>query len=157
MDKIDLKELYKIVDSIKSGNCITLLPPGLFIFISTILLLIFSTVILFGSLISTYGENLSQQTKAIAQFSTFIPIIAFVIIPSLMLTRGKKRIVILKEAFSIILITISLILVFISLITTSKYSIPFTISTILSLCAYLLIKSSYYLLFKEFFYLLKNK
>lgn len=157
MAKIELEELNKIVDSIKSGNRIVLFPPGLFIFISTILLLIFSTVILSGSLVSSFGDNLTQQTKAIIQFSTFIPVIAFVIAPSFMLTRGGKKYASIKEIFIIILTTISLISAVISFITVSKYSTPFIVSTIFSFCAYLLIKSSHYLLFKEFFFLLKNR
>lgn len=154
-----LDNLKVLTDSIKAGERVVLLPPGIFSLITIIILLIVATVTMTGSLISVFASTVDVSIKAGIQFSSMGVIFLFVIFPSLMIFQGNKKFTAWPHYYSIVLVMTSSLLIAIKLL--ALFNASFSIEPVLfcffaSLASLLLLRSSSFILLKEFFYLLKK-
>ena len=151
MNPDELVKINKLVDSVTTGERIVLFPPGLWSIIMTILLLIVSTVTLSGFLISIYGVDLEASSKAAFQFAGMLAVLLFVIIPGLMIFRGKKKSRSVMKAYAWLLVAGNLFL----LIVMTKW--PAVLSVLVALLAVYLAGSRWFIGCSEFYFLLKQK
>ncbi len=159
MTSASLTELKELTDSIKAGERVILLPPGIFTLIAIIGLLITATVTFFGSSISIFASEVEIPIKVAIQFTSMGIFLIFVIFPSLMVFQGNKRFSTLSIFYSISLLILSLLLTLAAvtnLINSDASITPLLISFVSSLLAYILLRSTSFLLLKEFFYYLKK-
>lgn len=156
---MQLENLKELTDSIKKGERIVLLPPGIFSLITLVLSIIITTVLIASSLIKIFFSGNSFEIIAALQFSGLGLTFAFAILPNLMILSGKKKYSIFCFYYTLsLLATSSFILLtgFLNFIDLNNTTIPLLVSITLSLACIFIYHSTSYLLVREFFYYLKN-
>jgi len=159
MKATSLDNLKVLTDSIKAGERVVLLPPGIFSLIAIIVLLIVATVTLTGSFISIFASTADVSIKAGIQFSSMGVIFLFIIFPGLMIFQGNKKFTAWSYYYAIVLVLASSLFIAIKVLElfNASFSIePVLICFLTSLTSLLLLRSSSFILLKEFFYLLKK-
>lgn len=155
MKEKKLTELELLTDDIVGGKRTVLFAPGLWSVIATILLLLVSTVLLSGSLISIYGSEMENSSKAIYQLAGLFSIFLFVILPGLLLFRGYRASKLVKLVYALTLAVICTISIVLG--GGNSHMMPLLISLGTSLSGGVLVNSSAYKLCSEFYYLLRIK
>jgi hypothetical protein len=155
MKEKKLAELERLTDSIVRGERVILFAPGLWAVITTIMLLLTSTVLLSGSLISIYGSHLEPSAKATYQLGGLIVLSLFVILPGLLFFRGYRVSRTISQVYSISLAIISIASIF--QIERGNHLFPLSVSLVASILSIFLIRSPVYALCSEFYFLLKSK
>ena len=155
MKESHLTELQQLTDSIVRGERVVLFAPGLWSVILVVFLLLGSTVILLGSLISVCCAELEAPSKAAYQLMGFVALFLFVILPSLLIFRGIKAGRSIMLAYSAVLVGVSICSVL--LLKAESHLIPFFLSLVTATVSFFLLKTPSYILCSEFYYLLKTK
>lgn len=156
-----LIELEKLVESIKQGQRVVLLPPGIASFIAVNLLLIASFITLFAPILTIIGSDWEMAQKAAGQFGVVLLAVVCIVPPALLITRGRKDLqrwfVLLSSilAFIAALMVVTGMLMDIQAIRDQRPPLYVCIITS-SLAAYLARSASYQAL-THFYYLLYKK
>lgn len=137
-----LGKLKALTDSIRAGQRVVLLPPGIFVVVASIFLLLFTTVLLVGSMISLLGRELLPQHKALIQFSSFFLIIVFIISPSFMLIQGKKKFIKRKYYYSLSVILVGVLMILLNSAKGNDQVIPLYMGVLGGVSSFLLIKAA---------------
>lgn len=156
MKTSQLKELENIVASVKSGQQFVLFPPGIIVVIVSIITLIVATVLLTGGLISNFAADILPSQKAIIQFIAILCILVFIILPNLLLFKGRKKYIKIQYYYSIAMVFVSGLVLLNQVLSHSQIILLFILSLVCALIAERLMKSNTYLLCMEFYYLLKK-
>lgn len=90
-DNQQFPELEQLVSSIKQGQRVVLFPPGIASFITVIMLLMVSFVTLTSPLLNLAGEGLEISQQATAQLLFIMIATISIVLPALLITRGRKR------------------------------------------------------------------
>lgn len=157
MSKKDLPLLKSLTDSIKKGERVVLLPPGIFLLISVIGLSIAAIVLISGVVIHLFFSTISTPMKASIQFGSMGIFLVFVVFPALMLFLGKKHFASWHRWFSIFLFTVSFFLLIFDFLNQGIFFKPLLGSLIASGLAWFTTNTAGYILFTEFFHLLKQR
>lgn len=147
----ELVKIKDLVERVASGDRIILFPPGLWSIIVTIMLLIVSTITLSGFMLFIYGHGLAVSSKAAFRFVGMLAVLLFVIIPGLMIFRGKKKARIVMNAYAWVLLAGNLFL----LVAMTKWPVVF--SVLVSFLSVYLLGSRWFIGCTEFYFLLKQE
>lgn len=156
-----LIELEKLVESIKQGQRVVFLPPGIASFIAVNILLIASFVTLFAPMLSIIGSDWEMGKKAAGQFGVILLAVACIVPPALLITRGRKSLcrwfILLSSALAFIaaLMVVSGMLMNIQAI--QDQTPPLYVCIITSSLAAFLAQSANYQVLAHFYYLIHKK
>jgi len=160
MNNTTTEHLKELTDSIKAGERVVLLPPGIFSLVAVVILLIIASVALVGSLISIFASGEAPSFKAGIQFSSMLVIFIFVIFPGLMIFQGKKSLSLWMFFYASVVLIASSFLIIINMSHFLNYNFsntPLLFSLIFSLSSLYVMRTGSFHTLKEFFYLLKKK
>jgi hypothetical protein len=143
-------ETEALVESVVRGERIVVFPPGLWSVITVIMLLLVSTVILSGLLISIYGVNLEVDKKVYFQFLGLGVVFLFVIVPGLMVFRGQRKSSGVLRVYGWVLMAVGLFLV------TISWAWPAFFGLLLASLAVYLSGTRWFLGCREYYALLKQ-
>jgi len=149
--------LDNLFDDLARGRTIILFPPGMFIFVFTMLLPTAPSVLLTAASIDWFGAELSTPERAISQMSS-IPIIVFITLtPFFLVIHGKKKYVEVTRYYYRFLFWTSTVFLTYYGATHVELNIAFLLASLISGLGLWLMKTLSYQLLVEYMYRLKKR
>lgn len=150
-------ELEKIVAEIKQGKRIVLFPPGIWHLAFTVILTMMGFVFLMGTATKIFAADKPVPVVAVAQLvSLLIPMVG-VVLPGLMILRGKKWFALWLRYFIFTLALLGIVGVVYALSTRNTLQAQALLISLGFLGAAIWLSSrAKFLLLCEFFFLLKR-
>lgn len=151
-------ELERLADDVRHGRKVLLFPPGQAFFIGTIMLSLLGFAATAASTTHILTHGLPVSTRAMTQMASIVLIIPGLIIPALMVTRGKKHYASWMRRFiSAVALTAITMLILNKLHWQQNQATPLLIGLGISSTAFWLSTRPKFLLFCELFYLIKRQ
>jgi SNF family Na+-dependent transporter len=154
-------ELESLVESIKQGQRVIFLPPGMMVFIAVNILLIGSFVTLFAPVLMAIGSDWEMKSKAITQLGMIVLAVLCIVPPAILITRGRKQ---FQQWFKLLSSALACLaaLTLVAAMTSGwqdllEQSPPLYICIIISSLAAYLAQSRRYTVLTQFYYLLHRK
>jgi len=154
----DNSSLDELIDKVARGQAIVLFPPGIFIFIFTMMLLpIFSTVPLIAESLKWLGPELNNPETAFGVFGSGIICLLLTLVPFFLIAHGKKKYVeVTRYYYRFLFLTSSIFLAFYGASHT-ELNILFLLANTISGIGLWLMKTLSYQQFVEYMYRLKKR
>jgi len=154
----DDSSLDELIDKVARGQAIVLFPPGIFIFVFTMMLLpMFSTVPLIAESLKWLGPELTNPETAFGVFGSIFICAFFTITPFFLIAHGKKKYVEVTRYYYRFLFWTSSIFLALYGATHTELNIPFLLANIISALGLWLMKTLSYQQFVEYMHLLKKR
>ena len=161
MNSDQLSELEKLVESVRQGQRVVFLPPGIAAFVAVNLLLIASFITLFAPIMSVISSNWEMGQKATGQFLIILLAVGCIVPPALLITRGRKYMrrwfTLLSSAMAFVAALMVTTGMLMDIQALQNQAPPLFVCIITSSLAALLIKSNSYQLLTQFYYLVHKK
>lgn len=156
-----VKELESLVQDIKNGSRAALFPPGTFVFVASIMLIILSIVACIGPVISIFASDLSIPARAGLQMLGLpILFLGSTGVPAILVMRGNIQYSSWPRVFVMILMAVAATLLSLALLekleTERSFLVPLLLSLAANVVVLMLIASPRYKRFCMFYYLLKK-
>ena len=153
----DLPSLDILVNEVATGQRILFFPPGVFIFVFTMQLPIFPSVLLAAASNDWLGTWLSASNNTIAPLISIPISIIFTLIPFFLIAHGKKKYVEITRYYYHFLFWTSTVFLAYYGATLSELNIAFLLASLSSGLGLWLMKTPSYQLLVEYMYRLKKR